>query len=143
MDQNQKEIYQVEGKMFSISNKLNLLNMDGSQVLNSKKRLLSILPKYELFSNHGDLVAEIQRKFSFKPNFEVTIGDKLLKVQGSLFAHSFGIFDDDREIASIEKKVISWGDTYEIEINEEMNIELYLFIVIIIDQVIHERKRGR
>ena len=41
---------------------------------------------------------------------------------------------------SKQKKVISWGDTYEINILDELNTELYLFIVIIIDQIIHEQR---
>jgi uncharacterized protein YxjI len=44
-------------------------------------------------------------------------------------------------VASISKKIISWGDTYEIEIKNEEDKELFMFVVIIIDQVVHERKR--
>jgi|LGOV01.1.fsa_nt_gb uncharacterized protein YxjI len=140
LDESQNELYQVAGKFMSIQNKLELLNMDGSQVLNSKKQILSILPKYFIHTPHGDQVAEIARKFAFKPKFIVQVGHEELKVEGSILGHSFVIFNGDREVASIQKKIISWGDTYEINIEDETNKELYLFIVIIIDQVIHESK---
>ena len=64
-----------------------------------------------------------------------------MRLDGSLFAHSFTIYENDEVVATIRKKIISWGDTYEIEIFVEENVELLLFTVIVLDQVIHERKR--
>lgn len=122
---------------------MELQNLDGSQVLNAKRKILSLLPKYYILNPHGDQIAEVQKKFAIRPKFNILVDNHELQVEGSLFAHSFGIFDDGTEVASITKKVISWGDTYEIEINQENNIELYLFMVIIIDQVIHEQKNKR
>ena len=143
-DYSQNDIFQVEGKFISISNKLQLLNMDGSQVLNSKKQLFRILPLYRIFSNHDEELAVIKKKFSFRPKFDVFVGEQEYKVEGTLFAHSFFISKDEVEVASITKKVFSFGDSYEIDILDETRKELFLFIVIIIDQVIHEsQKRNR
>jgi uncharacterized protein YxjI len=141
MDESQKEMYQVSGKFMSVQNKLQLLNMDGSTVLHAKKKVFAILPKYTIFDPHDNEVAYIQRRFAFKPRFDVQVGTKDLRVEGSFWGHSFGIFDGDREVASISKKIISWGDTYEIEVHDDRDTELFLFIVIIIDQVIHEQKK--
>jgi len=140
MNESGKEVYQVHGKFFSIHNKLELLNIDGSQVYNAQRKVLSIFPKYTLFTPHGDNVAFVQRKFGIKPKFQVEVGNREYKVEGSFFAFSFGIFDGDQEVASIQKKVISWGDAYEIEISSGLDTELFLFLVIIIDQVLHEKK---
>ena len=45
------------------------------------------------------------------------------RVEGSLFAHSFGVMRNGQEAASIQKKVISWGDTYEINVNDDLTFE--------------------
>lgn len=140
MDENQKELYSVEGKFMSISNKLQLLNMDGSQVLNARRKIMSFLPRYFLFTPHGDQVATIRRKFGLRPKFEIEIENEVLTVDGTLFGHNFAVIRNGQEVASIQKRVISWGDTYEINVLDELNTELYLFIVIIVDQVIHEKK---
>lgn len=142
-DYSQNDVFQVQGKFMSISNKLELLNMDGSQVLNSKKQLFRFLPLYNVYSNHDEHLATIKKKFSFKPKFEVTVGNEEYEVEGSIFAHSFFIKHNDREVASISKKVFSFGDSYEIDITEETQKELFLFIVIIIDQVIHEGQKNK
>ena len=98
------------------------------------------MPKYYIFDPHGDQLAEIQRKFGFKPKFVITIGNEELKVEGSFWGHSFGVFKGEQEVASISKQVLSFGDTYEIEVHDETKTELYLFLVIIIDQTLHEQK---
>jgi uncharacterized protein YxjI len=140
MDASQNVVYSVEGKMFSLSNKLELLNPNGSVALKAHKKVFSFLPKYFITDPHDEELAIVQRKFGLRPKFEVMMGHKELSVDGSLFAHSFHVSDETGVIASIEKKLISWGDTYEINITNEQNPELLLFIVIIIDQVIHEQK---
>lgn len=142
-DFDQNDIYEVQGKYMSISNKLQLLNMDGTEVLNTKKKLFRVFPVYEIFTPEGDLLATIQKKFGIRPKFDVVMGNLELKVDGSLFAHSFGIEKEGTQVASIEKKIFSFGDSYEIDIEDETNKELLLFIVIIIDQVIHEAQKKR
>ncbi len=140
-DFEQNDIYQVEGKFISISNKLQLQKTDGTEVLNAKKKLFRLFPFYEIFSPEGEVIATIQKKFAFRPKFDVVMGNEELKVEGSFFAHSFGILQDGKTIASIQKKVFSFGDSYEIDIDDERQLELLLFIVIIIDQVIHESEK--
>ena len=141
-DEQQNLKYQVKGKFMSLHNKLDLLDENGEVLFSSKKKLLRLLPKYFIFDRGEQEVATIVRKFSLRPKFDLSILRKEQTVDGSLFAHSFNILDNDGVVASISKKIISWGDTYEIEIFEEENIELYLFVVIILDQVIHEGKKS-
>lgn len=142
-DYSQNDVFQVQGKFMSLTNKLELLNMNGSQVLHSKKQLFRLLPVYNIYSNHDEELAVIKKKFSFKPKFEVTMIGQDYTVEGSFFAHNFGIIKDEREVATITKKVFSFGDSYEIDILDETHKELLLFVVIIIDQVIHEGQKGK
>ena len=118
-DENQNLLYQVKGKFMSLHNKLELTNKDGDLLYQSKKKLLRILPKYSIFDKSGQEVASIVSKFSFKPKFNLSILRNEQTVEGSIFAHSFSILDNKGIVASISKKIISWGDTYEIEIYED------------------------
>ena len=77
------------------------------------------------------------------PKFNLRILHNDYYVDGSFYGHSFGVYDNRNNlVASISKKYISWGDTYEIDVQDENNLEVLLFMVIIIDQVIHEKKRN-
>ncbi|MCK5388484.1 MAG: LURP-one-related family protein [Candidatus Izimaplasma sp.] len=143
-DYSQNDVFQVQGKFMSLTNKLELLNMNGSQVLNSKKQLFKLFPVYRIYSNHNEELAVIKKKFSFKPKFEVILGGHdEYQVVGTLFAHTFSILKDGVTVAEIIKKVFSFGDSYEIDILDESKKELFLFIVIIIDQIIHEGEKNQ
>ncbi|MCK5761422.1 MAG: hypothetical protein KAH16_00835, partial [Candidatus Izimaplasma sp.] len=85
-----------------------------------------------------------KKKFSLKPKFEVTLGDNdEYLVEGKFLAHNFSILKGGVEVATITKKVFSFGDSYEIDIFDETKKELFLFIVIIIDQVVHEAEKKK
>ena len=87
-DFDQNDVYQVQGKFMSISNKLQLLRLDGTEILNSKKKLFRLFPFYEVFTPEGDLRATIQKKFAIKPKFDVVMGNEELKVEGSCLIQS-------------------------------------------------------
>jgi uncharacterized protein YxjI len=44
-------------------------------------------------------------------------------------------------VAQINKRWLSFGNTYQIDINEEENYAFILAMVIVIDQVLHDDKR--
>lgn len=137
-DKDQNERYSVQGKFMSLSNKLELLDSRGNTILRAQKKILSFLPLYYIFNQNGEVVATIQRVFGLTPKFKLIINNKEYNVSGTFFGHSFEITDRNETVAYIHKQFISWGDTYEIEILCESDEELFLFVVIVIDQVIHE-----
>lgn len=140
-DESQNDKYMVQGKMFSLTNQLDLMNLNEEVLLTANKRMFQFFPKYAIVDSRGEQQAVVKRLFGLRPKFNVFIGNETLEVQGSFFAHSFTIIRNGINIASIIKKVMAFGDAYEIEIDEPNNEMLYLFIVIIIDQTIHENKK--
>ena len=121
-----------------------MLDKSEQLVLHAKKKVLSSFAKYFIYNYKDEEVAIIQQKFNlFRPKFSIHVMGKEMQVEGSLFAHSFTVMDAGTVVASIEKRVISWGDTYEIEIYDKENVELLLFTVIVLDQVIHEKRNRR
>lgn len=140
-DEAQSPAYEVKGKFMSITNKLELLDLSENVLYHSNRKVLALLAKYFIYNQSGEEVAIIKRKFSLRPKFDLSILGKEMELEGSLFAHSFNIIYNGQSVAAIRKKIISWGDAYEIEIYGNEDIELYLFVIIILDQVIHEKKR--
>ena len=139
----QEEQYHVEGKMFSIKNKLTLFRPDDSEVLFAEKKLFRIFPQYVIFNADGSELATVKRKFSLRQNYEVFQGNEELQVDGNFIGHAFGVMKEGREVATIAKKYFSFGDSYEIDIQDEMNTELYLFIVVVIDQIVQAAEKSR
>lgn len=137
-DEAGNDLFQVQGKVFSMKNKIDLMNMDGSTVLSAEKKMWAFMSTYFIFSSHNEQIAVVKRKFGFKPNFSVQMGNEELTVSGSIFGHQFVIKNGEKEIVRISKKLISWGDAYEVDIVEDHNKELLLFVVIVIDQIMEE-----
>ncbi len=141
-DDQQNQLYQVKGKFMSIKNKLDLLDKADQLVLHAEKKVFSFMPKYFIYDPKMQEIAQIQRRFGFRPKFYISVLKKDFRLEGNLFAHSFTILDRDTVVATISKKIFSWGDTYEIEVEEQENVELFLFVVIILDQILHEKKKS-
>jgi len=143
MDEAQNIKYEVKGKFMSIRNKLELADKDGEILLRAERKVFSIMSTYFIHDAKNQELAMVKRIFGFKPKFNLRVLHNDYYVDGSFYGHSFGIYDNRNNlVASISKKYISWGDTYEIDVQDENNLEVLLFMVIIIDQVVHEKKRN-
>jgi uncharacterized protein YxjI len=79
--------------------------------------------------------------FSKKVNVEAF--DTTYYVEGDFTGHQFSIILDGSEVASLKKKWISWGDTYEVTVIDESKAEFFLALVILLDSIFHEESKRR
>jgi uncharacterized protein YxjI len=142
-DEQQNTLLEVTGKMFSITNKLSLTNPTGDEIYKAQKKLFRIFAEYIIMDPTGNQVATVKRRFGLRPKFSVFAEGKELVVQGNFIGHSFTVSDGGRTIVSITKKLFSFGDSYVIDVQDDYNKELYLFITVIIDQIIEEAEAKR
>lgn len=141
-DERQEPLYHVSGHFMSLTNKLELLNNRGEIVLRSNRQLFTFLPKYWVYSNNGEVLATMKKVFSIRPNFDINFKNHEYRVEGDFLAHSYVITDGRENVAYLSKKYFAWGDTYEIDIRDDENLEFWLFVVIIIDQVLFQNRGG-
>lgn len=143
-DENGKDVFQLQGKVFSVHNKINFMNMQEEVLLKIHKKAISFLPKYFIDDERDENLAIVQRKMAFfKSKFEIQFGSRALTVTGNVWQHNFDIEEDGKDVATISKKILSFGDSYEIDIIDEDITNILLAIVIIIDQILHEDKNRR
>ncbi|WP_368645614.1 LURP-one-related/scramblase family protein [Alkalibacterium putridalgicola] len=133
-DDVERDRYYVEGEFFSFAKKLRLFNKDNEEQLYIEQSLWRFLPEYNLYEK-GEKVATVKKDFTlFKNNYTILGPD--WHIEGSVMAHDYMIKEGDKVIADINKKWLSWGDTYEINIHDEQYVSLLLGIVVVIDAVI-------
>ncbi len=141
-DEEQNVIYHCEGKLISISKKMKFVETSTDTILyNFRKQIFSFLAKYYLTDVDGNEVAVIKRKFSFlKPIIEIEskLGD--ITLEGDYFAHNFTLFENGVELANVQKKWVSWGDSYVITVQDESRSHFLLAVIILIDSVFHGNK---
>ncbi len=126
--------YFAKGKFFSIGKRLHIFDKENNEIIFIKQRIFSFLPKFYIMQQEN-LIAEIVKKFTFfKPKF--VVNGLNWEINGNFLAHDYKIYEEERLIASINKKWFSWGDCYEIDIIDEKDELLVLAISLVIDCVL-------
>jgi uncharacterized protein YxjI len=142
-DVDQQPVYYCDSRLFSFVARRDLHRASDKQKLFIiKKKLLTILPKYRIYDLENNVVSQINKKLTlFVHKFLITskMGD--LKIEGDIFAHDFIVKKDEEIIVEVHKKWIAWGDTYEISIHDEENIDLLVALVIVLDHACHNQRR--
>lgn len=144
-DASQNQVYHCSGHFLSFTRKKDLYDSKTDKhIYTLKRKLFSLLPKYELSDPDGSTVAMISKKFSLlKHKIDITskLGDFVM--EGNFSAHNFAVLEHEKEIITVHKKWLSWGDSYEITINDDTRIPLFLGLVLMIDDCLHSRRNRR
>ena len=141
-DQNDNDVYRVDGRAFSIGHKLSFQDMSGNELAFIKQKLLSWGPTYEVYVN-GELQAVIKRElFSFlKHRFVVAVpGPDDLEAVGDFWDHEYTLERHGDTVASVTKRWIAFSDTYGIEVRDPKDAVLVLISAIVIDLVCHHNE---
>ena len=133
-NENGEPAYFVEGEVFSFGKKLHLYDTAGTQLAFIAQKIASFLPKFTI-TLKDNRIAEVTKKFSlFRP--EYTVKGPNWAVRGNFFIHEYQIIQNERPIAYITKEWLTWGDTYKISFNDDIEPEIILSIVLVIDACI-------
>lgn len=139
-DENANDKYYIEGEFFSIGKKLHIYDMNGNELAFVHQKVLSLLPRF-FVSVNGTEVAEIVKKISFfRPKYIVEgLG---WDINGDFFQHDYSISENGRDIVSIHKVWMSWGDSFELDIDNEADEVLTLAVVLAIDCVMDAQENN-
>lgn len=134
MNEAGEPVYSCNGEVLSLGKKLHLTDLAGNELAYIHQKLLSLLPKFYI-SRNGTDIATVKREFTLlKPSYKIEgFG---WQVKGDFLEHSYTILDGDRTLATVEKKWITWGDTYEITIDDSVDVIDALSVVLVVDAVL-------
>lgn len=121
----------VEEELFVWGKVLHLYDVAGNQVATIKRQSFTFLPTFTVTIG-GQEVAEIVKNFTFfHQSYQVNGPD--WEVEGSFWEHAFAAYQDGRQMVSIEKEWLSWGDCYTVDITDPATELLSLCVVLAID----------
>lgn len=133
MDEDQRPCYFVKGSFMKIPKTFRIEDEKGNEISLITKKVISLLPKFFVEMN-GKEAIEISKQLSFfKAKYSISAED--ISVDGNWWDMDFEVSQKGRKVAEINKRWISWGDTYEITILNEALEELIISLVIAIDCV--------
>ena len=139
-DEEGNDVFFIDGRVFSIGQKLSFEDMFGNELVFISQKLLSWGPCYRIYVG-GELYATVRKKlftlFRCKFNVDVPGPDDLL-AEGSFLDHEYTFSRHGDVVASVSKRWFSWTDTYGIDIADGEDDVLILASAVVIDLVCHE-----
>ena len=133
-DEYGEDKYYVEGELFSFGKKLHIYNLAGNELALVHQKVLSFMPKFTVEINNTTICEIVKKLTLFKPKYMVNgLG---WDVEGDIFAHDYVITSCNRSIVSIHKQWMTWGDTFELDIDDNENEIVALGVVLAIDTVL-------
>ena len=130
-DESGNTVYTVKGQL-SWGHCLKIYDNLGTEIGTVKERVLTFLPKFEIYLGN-DYVGCISKEFSFfTPKFDIDFNG--WHVDGELFEWDYRIMDPSGEcIATISKELFNWTDTYVIDVSDPKDALCALMLVLAID----------
>lgn len=126
--------YQVEGSFFKIPKTFTIYDVDGEQVSEISKEVLTFLPRFKIQLSNGDSFY-IRKKLTFwKDKYEF---DNLgLHIEGNVWDLNFKLLDGrDQVIAEIRKELFHLTSTYTVTVYEDSYADLVISLCVAIDYV--------
>jgi uncharacterized protein YxjI len=134
-DESGRPVYHVDGKAFSLHDRLVIEDTDGHEVAQVHRKLAALRPTYEI-SRNGEEVAEVRKKLftPFGDRFTIDIpGPDDLEVTGDLLSHEFTVRRGEQVVATVSKRWLTTRDTYAVDVADGEDDVLILASVLAMD----------
>lgn len=131
-DENEQTVYTVEGQL-AWGHCFKIFDRSGTCLGMVKQRVMTFLPKFEIYLGEDYYQGCITKEFSFfKPSFDIDyIG---WQVRGDFWEWDYEVVDrNENVIATVSKELFRWTDTYTIEVANPKNALQALMLVLAID----------
>lgn len=138
-DENERDVYFVDGRAFSIGDKLAFKDLNGRELAFIRQKLLAWGPTYEI-SRDGAIAAVVKKHVFalFHHRFSVDVpGPNDLEAEGDFLDHEYTFKRGERVVATVSKQWFAWTDTYGIDIADDEDQVLILASAVVVDQACH------
>ena len=124
-------VFTVKGQL-AWGHLLRIYDANGTELGYIKERVLSWLPKFEMYLGDS-YVGSIKKEFTFlKPRFNVEY--KGWNINGNWVEWDYSIVDRlNTEVATVSKEIWKFTDTYTIDVRDPKDAIYALMLVIAID----------
>lgn len=124
-------VYTVKGQL-SWGHCLKIFDAFGNEIGTVKEKVLTWLPKFEIYAGE-QYIGCIRKEFSFfTPKFNIDYNG--WHVDGNFFEWDYQIVDATyRPVATVTKELFNWTDTYAIDVVDPVDALGVLMLVIAID----------
>ena len=131
----------VTESMFTYNARVYHANDSEAMIIRQQKKMTMAAMNFDIFAPDGTLVTEVKQKIHFTTS-EFQLTQLGLVVTGDFFGVNFTFKRGDQVVATVRKKVLSWGDCYEL-VYQDPNLEQVLLATIMVIQMVIAASRRR
>jgi uncharacterized protein YxjI len=135
LDEHGNKVLHVDGKVFSVRNKVVIEDLSGAEVASVHRHLVALRPTYEIRIG-GEKAAEVRKKLftPFHDKFTIDVpGPDDLEMKGHLLEHEYTIEQGGREVAAVSKRWLTVRDTYAVQVAAGQDPLLVIASVLALD----------
>lgn len=124
-------VYTVKGQL-AWGHCLKIYDARGVEIGTVRERILTLLPKFEMYLGER-YIGCINKEFTFfRPRFNIDCNG--WQVEGDWFEWDYQILDGaGRPVANVSKELWNWTDTYVIDVSDPQDALCALMMVLAID----------
>ena len=130
-DEAGRAVFTVKGEL-AWGHLLRIYDANGAEVGHIQEKVLTFLPKFEVYLG-GQYLGSICKEFTFfKPKFNIDFNG--WQVDGDWLEWDYNILDSSgQHVAGVSKELFNWTDTYVIDVREPQDALCALMLVLAID----------
>ena len=130
-DEAGETVYTVKGQL-SWGHCLKIFDTYGNEIGTVKERILTFLPKFEIYLE-DKYIGCISKEFTFlKPKYNIDYNG--WHIEGDFFEWDYSILSQGgQNIATVSKQLFNLTDTYIIDVNDSQDALCALMLVLAID----------
>jgi uncharacterized protein YxjI len=135
LDEHGAKVLHVDGKVFTVRDKVVIEDPDGAEVASIHRRLIALRQTYEIRIG-GEKAAEVRKKLftPFRDKFTIDVpGPDDLEMKGDLLDHEYVVEQDGREVAAVSKRWLTIRDTYAVRVAPDVDPLLIIASVLAMD----------
>jgi uncharacterized protein YxjI len=144
-DEDGRDVFFVDGKAFSIGDRLSFQDMAGVELASIKQKVLALARTYEIYRS-GTLAAVVKKKLFGVMHHRFTVdvpGPDDLEATGNFLDHEYTFRRGNKVVATVSKQWFALADTYGIDIEPGEDDVLILAAAVVVDQACHPDQEGR
>src|SRR5205807_9096442 len=137
-DEAGRDVFYVDGKVFTIGEKLSFRDMRGTELAYIRQKLMSWGPTYEIFYADELHAVVKQSLFTlFRASFSIDVpGPDDLQASGDFLGHEYTFTRDRQTVATVSKAWFSLTDSYGVDISKGEDDVLILSSTVVIDMCV-------
>ena len=129
-DEDGNTVYVVKGEL-SWGHRLQIYDAYGNHLGTVQEKVLTWLPKFELYVGNRQ-VGVLEKEFTFfRPKFNLDCNG--WTVEGDFWEWDYTVMDGPHTVMALSKELWNWTDTYSMDISRPEDALLCLMVVLAID----------